>query len=228
MRYLSKLALLFSPLFISACGKPFPFEDALYDEYKTIVCAAMAGNGNIEMLNRQLELNKIFDDGLAAYGTPTAKLVKKHSEKLVEAMRTDNCETAVKTTIKAPSNNAPITASLPSANPLAKFDSIWHFNAEKTLAANKSDNEIDNAILDGTVMGLSIRYSNSAGIRIQNGIVQDADDRCTLEASSSQAQGTVNCVNQRDRTISGTFDLSDDGDLIVTDFMGVNRIYEKR
>jgi hypothetical protein len=227
MLNLTRTVLIISTSLLFACGKPFPIDDALYAEYKAIVCKVPIGQVTPDILARQLEINKIFDDSLMLNGSPNADWIAEHSLKLSEAMNLENCSTAGQATIQPAGNVVETGARVSNASPLEKFNSVWHFNPDKTLAANESDDENTMAGVKGIVMGLEIVNANSAGMKIQNGHVQDGDSYCTLEESSIQADGSVSCVNQQDRTIVGIFSISPVGDLIVK-VSGFNQIFEKK
>jgi hypothetical protein len=227
MRHLSIIALSTSCVLLGACSKPFPIEDALYAEYTAIVCKIPTGGMTPEILARQMELNKIFEDRLMKNGTPDVDWVKTHSLKLAEVMSLKTCSTASQTAIQATGNLGGGGTAVPTIGSQAKFDGVWHFNEEKSRAANVSNDEIVKAVVEGSIMAATIQTANSAGMKIQNGLVQDGTTRCTLEAASSQADKPVNCVNQANRSIVGEFSVSAGGDLIVNT-QGIKLAFEKR
>ncbi len=227
MRHLSINALFASCALLVACSKPFPIEDSLYAEYKAIACKIPTGGMTPELLARQMELNKIFEERLMKNGTPEVDWVKTHSLKLAEVMNLKTCSTASQTAIQAPGNLGGSGTAVPSTGLLAKFDGVWHFNAEKTRAANVSNDEIVKAIVEGSIIAVTVQTANSAGMKIQNGHVQDGTARCTLEPAAGQADKPVNCVNQADRSIVGKYSVSAGGDLIVNT-EGITLVFEKR
>lgn len=223
-----KFGLLSVPFFLMACSKPFPIEDALYAEYKAIVCQIPTGQVTPGLLARQLELNKIFEDRLKKEGAPSADWIQKHSLKLAETLDLKTCGNATQAPIQAPSSAAPVAAPVAGlSGPMSQFDGVWHFNPDKSRAANAGADEMTRAILDGTLLGLTVQNANSAGMKIQGGQVQDGTTRCTLEAAGSGANAAANCVNPVDRSIVAELSLMGSGDLQFKT-MGLNIVFEKR
>jgi len=110
-----KYAFLIMPLFLISCGKPFPIEDALYAEYKAIVCKIPSGEVTPELVMRQLEINKLFEEKLKQGGQPSADWITTHAKKLQDVLDTKTCVAATSAVIPAPSSAAPADAPQPVA-----------------------------------------------------------------------------------------------------------------
>ncbi len=229
-----RFSLLLLPLLLAACGKPFPIEDALYAEYKAIACKIPTGQVTPEILARQLEINALFEEKLMSDGQPSAEWAAKHALKFAEAVDLKNCD-GVQATIQAPSGKtataelaavATEVAAVTSNAALSRFDGIWHFSAEKSRQANPTDDEMTATVVNAALMGVEAATADSAGMKIQNGRVQDGTSHCTLEPAATP-DAPVTCVNNLDRTVYAKFSINGRGDLLMA-MDQINLVLEKR
>lgn len=137
----------------------------------------------------------------------------------------DNCKSTSNS--QSSSSTSPATQAVVILDPLAKFDGLWHFNEGKSRAANASADDMTRAIIDATLLGLTLESANSAGMKIQSGQVQDGSTRCTLEATGNAANAPVNCVKSVDRSIAAQLSILETGDLQFKT-SGMNIIFEKK
>jgi hypothetical protein len=224
------LLTLLIPIVILGCSKPFPIDDAIYAEYKAIACKIPTGQVTPEILARQLELNKIFEERLKSDGSPNSSWVAIHATKFAAALDMKTCD-ASSVEIKAPTSNSSVPQQISGQN---NFDGVWHFNLTKSKAANQvADDEITKTVVETTLSVFDIEASNSAGIKIQNGFVQDGATRCNLEDSHKKVElnVSVNCVDQSDRSISAKYTLVKSNELMISTANSgakVNFIFEKK
>lgn len=229
-----RLSILLLPVVLAACSKPFPIEDALYAEYKAIACKIPTGGVTPEILARQLEINRLFEEKLMADGQPSAEWAAKHALKFAEAVDLKTCD-GVQATIQAPSGNAATpglpampaeVAALTGSAALRKFDGVWHFSTEKSRQANPTDDEMAATVVNAALMGVEVATSGSAGMKIQNGHLQDGTSHCTLEPAATP-DAPVNCVNNLDRSIYAKLSINERGDLVMATEQ-INLVLEKR
>jgi hypothetical protein len=225
MKFTSFVSLACLTLFLSACSKPFPIEDSIYDEYKAIACKIPTGQVTPEILSRQIELNGIFEKRLKVDGSPNSDWIQIHAKKFAAALDLKTCD-SVKTQINSPSTDV-VSGSVKASN-VSRFDGVWFFNEKKSREANTTSDDMEKAIIDGTMTGVAIATLNSAGMKIQSGRVQDGDTYCTLEAGGADISVPVDCVDQRDRSISGKYSLVPSGELQVITLNKINLIFDKR
>lgn len=221
------LAVTFA-LALSACGKPFPISQNLYDEYQGIVCKISTGGLTPQDLARQIQLNGIFQEMLQKDGATNPDWVAQHSKKLSEVLDPKNCSKlggAGTSTTTAGAAPAPTAAD----SALAKFDGIWMFSGEKSKAANADGDEMQKGIAQGIILGLEIRLANSAGMKIERGQVQDGEGRCAFEGGPD-AKGFISCVSPSDRSVYAKFAIDPKGDLVATSMggMGFPLVFEKK
>lgn len=123
------------------------------------------------------------------------------------------------------------TSSTPTTeNPLNKFEGVWHFSLDKSKAANANLAEMEKAAIDGLLLGVAINTSNSAGLKITGGQLQDGNNFCTLDTQSDK-DGLFSCINQSDRSIYGKFSMSSSGDLLFNGAGGIQSaviVFEKK
>lgn len=219
----TNLLLVSTTLALVACSKPFPVPQELYTEYQGIVCKIASGGLTPADLTRQMQLNAMFQQKLQEGGAPSADWVATHAGKLAQVMDVKNCD-------KVSASSTPGgTAAGTTDTGFAKFDGTWMFSAEKTKAANTEGDEMQKALVQGTITGLEIRLAKSAGMKVEGGRVQDGEGRCTFEGAPD-AKGFTTCVVPSDRSIYGKFMVDGQGDLVASSFagLGVSLVFEKR
>lgn len=185
----------------------FPVPQALYDEYKAIMCAEKLGiERTPAYITRQLELNKGILEKAAPNNTyASATHQAEHLKRFADAMDTSNCERVKDVKInlaggtvsnsQAPTGGATTAgAASVAASPHADLQGVWIINQTKTNAANAMDDP-----MVGPRVQLAYLGAPEGGLLVSGSRVQDGPNFCQLEASPEK-DGMFMCL-KADRSV---------------------------
>lgn len=104
----------------------------------------------------------------------------------------------------------------PAPKPYEKLNGVWIFSIKKSqdLLDSRNIDEIEKAVISSALASAALATSDSAGMKIVNGGLQDGSVFCQIE-EVSDADGFSNCVLQSNRIIHSKIKLDSTGHLIM-------------
>lgn len=151
MRQYAVLLIVVGAFVLVACGDSYPIEQALYDEYKVLVCKVGVPQQTPQDIARALELTALFQAKLFKKGPPPVEWALKHASKLAEIMDTNNCASDKKAIPSVGRNENPGDAETQKiVGPAVHFPKSLHgYWADRQETCAKSE-------YDGTETRISI------------------------------------------------------------------------